>query len=106
MTQKTYWFDTHVLTFIGCDTRIVSLLFYFYELPVTMPQTELVTLEWFTVVSLTDAEIEEWMERGRVGELSSLGSGGTGAEGRAWLPGGGGGREGRKPACHSKEGRR
>lgn len=39
---------THVLTFTGCDTLIVSLLLYFHKLPVTRPQIEWVTLDLFT----------------------------------------------------------
>lgn len=68
----------------GCDTLIFSLLFYLGQPLVTTPQTGFVSLEHFTMVHLTNVEVEGLTER-RWGELPGVARGG-GAEGRVWLP--------------------
>lgn len=68
-------------------TLLFPLLFYLLKLLVTAPQIEFVILEWFTVVSLRNPEIEAMgREEGR-GDLSS--GEGKDPEGRLGFPWGG-----------------
>lgn len=68
-------FRTHAFT--GCDMLQNFLFYAFLKLLVKTPQIELVTLEWFTMISLKNVEVE--------GIDRKEGSP-WGGEGRAWLP--------------------
>lgn len=69
--------DTHTGNKVrdaGCDTLIFSLLFYLGQPLVTTPQTGFVSLEHFTMVHLTNVEVEGLTER-RWGELPGVARG-------------------------------